>query len=139
MNHRPREKLPGRNIVISGDIILRKYNVATMQSCIMRIFQTIYLFFDGKFQSRCHIEMVFSLACCKHAKGFGESALLGLQVLQVFNNERVILLRGKHFGALPSRLLAALAKQNKRFVSSRKHVERTTTWRKERYPLHNSF
>ena len=76
----------------------------------------------------------------KHAKGFGESALLGLQILQVFSNERVILPRGKHFGALPSRLLAALAKQNKRFVSSRKHVERTTTWRKKkRYPLHNSF
>ena len=68
----------------------------------------------------------------KHAKGFGESALLGLQILQVFSNERVILLRGKHFGALPSRLLAALAKQNKRFVSSRKHVERTTTWRKKK-------
>ena len=67
----------------------------------------------------------------KHAKGFGESALLGLQILQVFSNERVILPRGKHFGALPSRLLAALAKQNKRFVSSRKHVERTTTWRKK--------
>ena len=47
------------------------------------------------------------------------------------NNERVALPRGKHFGALPSRLLAALAKQNKRFVSSRKHVERTTTWRKK--------
>ena len=83
--------------------------------------------------------MVFSLACFKHAKGFGECALLGLQVLQVFNNERVILLRGRHFGALPSRLPAALAKQNKRFVSSR------STWRErprgenKRYPLNNSF
>ena len=47
------------------------------------------------------------------------------------NNERVALPRGKHFGALPLRLLAALAKQNKRFVSSRKHVGRTTTWRKK--------
>ena len=59
--------------------------------------------------------VVFSLACCKHAKGFGESALLGLQILQVFNNERVILLRGRHFGALPSRLPAALAKQKQTF------------------------
>ena len=82
--------------------------------------------------------MVFSLACYKHAKGFGECALLGLQVLQVFNNERVILLRGRHFGALPSRLPAALAKQNKRFVSSR------STWRDHvakisAIPLNNSF
>ena len=74
--------------------------------------------------------MVFSLACYKHAKGFGECALLGLQVLQVFNNERVILLRGRHFGALPSRLPAALAKQNKRSVSSRK-ARGETTWRKK--------
>jgi len=36
----------------------------------------------------------------------------------------------KHFGALPSRLLAALAKQNKRFVNSRK-ARGETTWRKK--------
>jgi len=36
----------------------------------------------------------------KHAKGFGESALHGLQILQVFSNERVILLRGKTFWRL---------------------------------------
>ena len=98
----------------------------------MKIFQTILLIISMEnYKADAKMMMVFSLACYKHAKGFGESALLGLQVLQVFNNERVILLRGKHFGALPSRLLAALAKQNKRFVSSGKHVERTTTWRKK--------
>ena len=103
-----------------------------MQRCIMKIFQTILLIFSMEnYKADANLMMmVFSLACYKHAKGFGECALLGLQVLQVFNNERVILLRGKHFGALPSRLLAALAKQNKRFVSSRKHVDGTTTWRK---------
>ena len=103
-----------------------------MQRCIMKIFQTILLIISMEnYKADAKMMMVFSLACYKHAEGFGESALLGLQVLQVFNNERVILLRGKHFGALPSRLLAALAKQNKRFVSSRKHVERKTTWRKK--------
>ena len=97
----------------------------------MKIFQTILLIISMEnYKADAKMMMVFSLACYKHAKGFGESALLGLQVLQVFNNERVILLRGRHFGALPSRLPAALAKQNKRSVSSRK-ARGETTWRKK--------
>ena len=107
-----------------------------MQRCIMKIFQTILLMISMEnYKADAKMMVVFSIACFKHAKGFGECALLGLQVLQVFNNERIILLRGRHFGALPSRLPAALAKQNKRFVSSR------STWRErprgenKRYPL----
>ena len=104
----------------------------------MKLFQTILLIFSMEnYKADAKMMMVFSLACYKHAKGFGESALLGLQVLQVFNNERVILLRGRHFGALPSRLPAALAK-NKRFVSSRStwsdHVAKISA-----IPLNNSF
>ena len=41
-------------IVISGKVILKKHNVATVQGCIMILFRTILLnFFDGKLQSRC--------------------------------------------------------------------------------------
>jgi len=64
-------------------------------------------------------------------KVLGKAHCLTCKFCKFSNNERVILLRSKHFGALPSRLLAALAKQSNRFVSSRKHVERTTTWRKK--------
>ena len=64
----------------------------------MKIFQTILLIISMEnYKADAKMMMVFSLACYKHAKGFEESALLGLQVLQVFNTERVILLRSKTF------------------------------------------
>ena len=64
-------------------------------------------------------------------QGFGESTLLDSQVLQVYQITRELFCyAAKHFGALPSRLFAALAKQNKRSVSSRK-ARGETTWRKK--------
>merc|ERR1712012_248537 len=55
----------------------------------------------------------------------GDSALLSLQVSQVFKITRELLYHVANMLApCPSRLFAALAKQNKRFVCSRKHVER---------------
>ena len=75
--------------------------------------------------------MVFSYHVINMQKVLGKAHCLACKFRKFSNNERVALPRGKHFGALPSRLFAALAKQNKRFVVSRKHVERKTTWRKE--------
>ena len=83
--------------------------------------------------------MMFSLACYKHAKGFGRCALFGLQVfitreLFYYVADRRSLGESK---SLPPLLPAALAK-NKRFVSSRStwsdHVAKISA-----IPLNNSF
>ena len=137
-NTDPGNYRPGRNNSNFWEMLFwRSITSRLCKGASWNYFKPFYLFFRWKnYKADANLMMmVFSLACYKHAKGFGECALLGLQVLQVFNNERVILLRGRHFGALPSRLPAALAKQNKRFVSSR------STWRErprgenKRYPL----
>ena len=47
----------------------------------MILFRTILLIFSMEnYKADAKMMMVFSLACFKHAKGFGECALLGLQV-----------------------------------------------------------
>ena len=61
-----------------------------MQKCIMKLFQTIYLFFDGKYKADADLMIgdmtddgdddKFHQHVIKHAKGFGECALLCLQV-----------------------------------------------------------
>merc|ERR1712209_209106 len=72
----------------------------------------------------------------KHARGFGDSALLSLQVSQVFKITRELLYHVANMLApCPSRLFAALAKQNKRFVCSRKHVERPRGEKKSAIPF----
>ena len=141
MNHRPRENRPGRKIVISGRYYFKKHNVATMQRCIMKIFQTILLIISMEnYKADAKMIMVYSLACLNTQKVLGKAHCLACKFCKFSVTRELFYYVAKHFGALPSRLLAALAKQNKRFVSSRKHVERTTTWRKKkRYPLHNSF
>jgi len=71
------------------------------------------------------------------SRSVGDSALLSLQVSQVFKITRELLYHVANMLApCPSRLFAALAKQNKRFVCSRKHVERRPRGEKKRYPLH---
>ena len=55
--------------------------------------------------------MVFSLACYKHAKGFGKCALL--EVLQAFKIKKVVFPTWQTFGASPDDACpAALAKTN---------------------------
>ena len=58
-----------------------------MQKCIMKLFQTIYLFFDGNYKADADLMIgdmtddgdddKFHQHVIKHAKGFGECALLG--------------------------------------------------------------
>ena len=75
----------------------------------MKIFQTILLIISMEnYKADAKMIMVYSLACLNTQK-VGESALLGLQILQVFSNERVILLRGKTFWLLALAWLANFA------------------------------
>ena len=57
LKHRPREifVLVAR-VVISRSVFSKKHNVATMQKCIMKLFRTIYLFFDGYYKSKCRLD-----------------------------------------------------------------------------------
>ena len=70
--------------------------------------------------------MVFSLACYKHAKGFGKCALL--EVLQAFKIKKVVFPTWQTFGARPDDACPAALAKNKRFESSRNtwsdHVEK---------------
>ena len=119
---------------------MKKHNVATVQRCIMILFRTILLIFSMEnYKADAKMMMVFSLACYKHAKGFGRCALFGLQVfitreLFYYVADRRSLGESK---SLPPLLPAALAK-NKRFVSSRStwsdHVAKISA-----IPLNNSF
>ena len=74
-------------IVISRNVFSKKHNVATVQRCIMKLFRTIYLFFDGNYKANADLMIgdmtddgdddKFHQHVIKHAKGFGECALLG--------------------------------------------------------------
>ena len=126
-----------------GTVFSGKHKVATVQICIMKLFRTIYLFFNGdyyKADAKMMMMMVFSQHIINMQEVLGIAHCLACKFRKFSNNERVALPRGKHVGALPLTPVCRASKTKQTFRMFQKARGEKTTWRKkERYPLHNSF
>ena len=134
---------PGRNSSNFWEMLFwRSITSRLCKGASWNYFEPFYLFFDGNYKADANLMiwwwwwrmmvmmMVFSLACYKHAKGFGKCALLGLQVFVT----RELFYHVADIWRLAPTPACRASKKNKRFKSSRNtwsdHVEKN-----KRYPL----
>ena len=111
-----------------------KHKVTTVQICIMKLFRTIYLFFNGayyKADAKMMMMMVFSQHIINMQEVLGIAHCLACKFRKFSNNERVALPRGKHVGALPLTPVCRASKTKQTFRMFQKARGEKTTWRKK--------
>ena len=116
-----------------GNVFSGKHRVATVQICVMKLFQTNYLFFIGDYYKADAkmMMMVFSQHIINMQEVLGIAHCLACKFRKFSNNERDALPRCKHFGALPLTPVCRAGKTKQTFrIFQKAHVERKTTWRK---------
>ena len=118
-NTDPGNYRPGRNNSNFWEMLFwRSITSRLCKGASWNYFKPFYLFFRWKnYKADANLMMmVFSLACYKHAKGFGKCALLEFAS---FHIRRVVLLRGRQLAPCPADACPAVLAKNKRFISSR--------------------